>query len=120
MMSPEQTEAFIAGARKAMEDAVAALPFRSTPDFADVYAVCEAMLRHVIKGPQAFDDEVGEPTGTQQRGTLGQSTGSAPPDGFPPQTMGPMDAPPTLTIVPSVQPSNDPAPQDTNPPPVAA
>ena len=49
-------ETFVAGGVQAMKDAVAGLPFRSAPEFSDVYAAGEALLRYVATTPSPVAD----------------------------------------------------------------
>ena len=48
MITEAQVEELVTGGRKAMEAAIAALPFRDTPSFEDVYAAGEALVRHLL------------------------------------------------------------------------
>ena len=101
MMPAEEVEAAVAAGKAEVAEALAAQPYTPTPQYGDLMAAAEAILRFMIRGPEPSADPPGEPA------QAADDSGS-------------QDAPPTGDEPPGDPPLDPPPPPNDDPPPLAA
>lgn len=60
MMPAEEVEAAVAAGKAEVAEALAAQPYTPTPQYGDLMAAAEAILRFMIRGPKPLSDPPAE------------------------------------------------------------